>query len=218
MPQLTVTESGQPPPQPDTYTPATMFGEKFIEGLGPWVTLHLAWYLDALGAMFSEVTTLAYDQGVDGQPGYVPGYGTLFNAATCPVADLPYLGQYVGVSIPAGSSATAARSLVMQEAGQSRGTIGAMTAAVLRHLTGTQYRFIRERQRLDGTPNAYQMVIGVLSGEVDNAAQMQADVTAVKPGGVLVNWIITPGYTWATSLHTWSADAFSWQSALTTQP
>ena len=41
-------------PIPNTYTPTTTFGAALIDAMGPWMTLHLAWFCDAIGAMADE--------------------------------------------------------------------------------------------------------------------------------------------------------------------
>ncbi|MDP9024091.1 MAG: hypothetical protein M3N13_01785, partial [Candidatus Eremiobacteraeota bacterium] len=92
-----------PAPIPNTYVAQTLIGARLIESLGPWMTLHLAWLCDGIGASFEEVASIVLDVGFDGQPGYVPGYGKILDPATCPPAQLPFLGQFVGVSIPQGA-------------------------------------------------------------------------------------------------------------------
>jgi hypothetical protein len=110
-------------------------GAVFIAALEPWMTLPLAWYLDAIGSMFDPVYTLTSDVGFDGDPDYVPGYGQIFNPLTCPADDLPYLGQFVGVSVPTGADPTTALSLVTAEAGQARGTLASLQAAIQRNIS-----------------------------------------------------------------------------------
>lgn len=117
------------------YLPSSQMGAVFIEAMMPWMTLPLAWYLDALGSMFDPVYTLVSDVGFDGDPGYVPGYGVIFNPITCPPADLPYLGQFVGVTVPSGADPQSALSIVMEECGQKRGTLGAIRSAIRRNIS-----------------------------------------------------------------------------------
>jgi hypothetical protein len=117
------------------YQAQSQMGAVFIAAMEPWITLPLAWYLDALGSMFDPIYTLVYDEGFDGDPDYVPGYGTIFNPLTCPAVDLPYLGQFVGVSVPNGADPTTALSLVTAEAGQNRGTLASIQAAIQRTIS-----------------------------------------------------------------------------------
>jgi hypothetical protein len=124
-----------PAPTPDTYTPQSAFGAILIDALTPWMTEHLAWVVDAIGTMADPLAAIVYDQGTDGEPGYVPGYGTIFDPATCPTDDLPYLGQFVGVPVPVGAPDATARALVRAESGQNRGTLASISSAVERSIS-----------------------------------------------------------------------------------
>lgn len=117
------------------YMPRSVMGANLINALQPWMTDQLAWWIDAMGSMFDPVYSLVYDVGVDGTTGFVPGYGTLLDPRTCPVSDLPYLAQFVGVQIPPGTDAPTARALVIAESGQARGTVPAVKAAIARSIT-----------------------------------------------------------------------------------
>jgi hypothetical protein len=117
------------------YLAQSQMGAVLIDALQPWMTLPLAWYIDAIGSMFDQVYTLTSDVGFDGDVGYVPGYGTIFNPLTCPADDLPYLGQFVGVSVPTGADPVTALSLVTAEAGQARGTLASLQAAIQRNIS-----------------------------------------------------------------------------------
>jgi len=85
--------------------------------------------------MFEPPLELVAEHGSDGDPGYVPGWGALFDVNLCPTVDLPYLGQLVGVQIPAGSSDATARALIRAESGMQRGTIQSIQAAVERSIS-----------------------------------------------------------------------------------
>lgn len=117
------------------YAFTSTVGKRLYDGLEPWQTDSLAWYLDAVGVMFQPLADLIYPTGYDGQAAYVPSWGSVFDVDTCPAADLPYLGQFVGVSIPAGASETAARSYVRAEAGLQRGTLASLRSAVERSIS-----------------------------------------------------------------------------------
>lgn len=134
-PEATIVEVGEPAPIPDTYVPVSTTGALFIDAMAPWITEHLAWFLDACGSMFDQVTTVAYDQGVDGNPDYIPGYGVLLDPMLCPTGDLPYLGQFVGVTVPNGATPTAALSAVTAESGLNRGTLSSIQAAVIANIS-----------------------------------------------------------------------------------
>jgi hypothetical protein len=95
----------------------------------------LAIFCDAWGSMFDPVYTLVAEQGTDGDDDYVPGWGSLFDVTKCPTADLPYLGQFVGVSIPDGTDDATARALIQAEAGMHRGTPASIRSAIERNIS-----------------------------------------------------------------------------------
>jgi hypothetical protein len=118
------------------YTITTTFGQALFDRLKPWQNDDLAIYCDAFGAMHEEVYTLVHDQGVDGDPDYVPGYGVLFDIDTCPYKWLGYLAQFAGVAIPPGTSDTDARAMILAHQSWSRGTAEGITRAASLALTG----------------------------------------------------------------------------------
>jgi hypothetical protein len=201
-------------PQPNA---VQSFGDELEEKLAPWMTPSLATFCQAIGVMFQPVRDLIYGEGVDGEPGFIPGWGRLFDPDLCPSAYLGYLAQFVGVSIPAGTGDAQARALIRQEAGIQRGTLAAIRAAVIRNLSGTQSCFINERLRVDGTPDAYQMVVVVRPEEVVSLTALTAAVDAVRPAGILVNYVQSDGFTWSSAIHLWSAEG-TWDSFASTQP
>jgi hypothetical protein len=165
--------------------------------------------------MFDQVATLVYDQGVDGDPDFIPGYGALLDPAICDPANLPYLGQFVGVLVPSGADPATALSLVTMEAGLHRGTMAAITAAIQRNLSGTQTVHIQERLGPDGTTkDAYWMVIEVLPSEVISLTAMEAAINAVKPGGVFYTIVESAGPTWSEATLDWNqvAVGVTWDS------
>jgi hypothetical protein len=120
-----------------SYAFQSVFGPLLFANFAPaHQTDALAYYCDAIGiGIVDPVYTLVADVGVDGQPGYVPGYGSLFDPSVCPLVDLPYLAQFVGVTIPDGTDEVTARSLVIAEAGKNRGTIGSIRGSVERSIS-----------------------------------------------------------------------------------
>jgi hypothetical protein len=147
-------------PIPNTYTTTTLVGGQLVTAMGPWITLHLAWLLDAIGAMFQQVASLVYDVGTDGQAGYVPGYGTALDPTKAAGSELAYLGQFVGVQIPAGLTDTQARALITTEAGFVRGTPAAVLSAAKPWLLNTQSVTLVERQGPTGAhPDFFQLIV-----------------------------------------------------------
>jgi hypothetical protein len=198
-------------------SPTGQFLMGFFE---PWMTDSLALFLNAVGTMFDPLMATIQDQGIDGiDADYVPGYGSLFDIDRCPPASLPYLGQFVGVRVPTGMSATDARQLIKAEAGINRGTPASIMSAVQRFLTGSKTVVLQERLNgQTGAADAYQLTIGMLSGEVGSLDQIKAAVNAVKPAGIVVTYQVIAGWTHNTSIHAHDVDTFSHNAALTTQP
>jgi hypothetical protein len=113
----------------------TTFAERAIERLSVWMTPDLERYLRAIGAMFTPLEELTEEVGSDGETGYLPPYGRIFDPDLCPYDALGYLGQYVGASVPAGASETEARALVKAESGLNRGTRSSLESAIQRSIS-----------------------------------------------------------------------------------
>lgn len=219
-----------------TYTPATIVGQALAEALSPWLTVDLAAYADAIGAMFQPVDALIQQTDVDGTPDYIPPYGVLFNPATCPSYALPYLAQFVGVTVTPGASDAQARSQIMSEQGMNRGTPAAIIAAAKIWLSGDQNVILLERQRSDGSTSAYSFVVVIETSELatgptwlsapgtwaastatwstgDYADGLIGSVNATKPAGTVWELVSTAGHIWSTATKTWSAETATWSQA-----
>lgn len=216
-------------PIPNTYTPVSVYGALLIQAMAPWMTLHLAWLCDAVGVMVDPYWLTVSDTGVDGDANYLPGYGQLFNiqpavgqagygAATCPAVDLGYAAQFVGASIPTGTDAVTARSLVMAEAGLNRGTPSAVIAAAKRNLSATQSVAYIERRYVDGTPNAGWFGLVVRPEELTSLSAFTAAINATKFGGLMWWLVQSDAFTWAGAIHAWSADTMTWDQTTYIQP
>ena len=218
---MSFTEPRAQPIPATTYTPVSVFGGLLCQAMQPWLTLHLAWLLDGIGVMVDPLYNLVADIGVDGDRDYLPGYGRVFNVApqpgqpgyglpTCDPADLPYVGQYVGVSIPQGTDPVTARSLVVAEAGQKRGTPAAVIAAAKRNLVGTQSVQYIERKYSDGSANAGWFGLIVKPAEVVSLPALIAAVNAVKFGGLMF-WVQqSNGTVWNAESSTYNSDTLTW--------
>lgn len=194
------------------------FGDVLFANLEPWQTPELDAYCQAIGVMFDPIAALVADTGVDGDTDYTPGYGTIFDIDNCPTADLPYLGQFVGVQLPTSVDDATARALIRAEAGINRGTVASIISAVQRNLTGTQSVILRERTDGNGNPDAYQIMVSLKTSEVASLAAIQQAVNQVKPAGVVVNYIVADGNIWADATQTWAADTFTWAAAFNATP
>lgn len=198
-------------PQPVTYTAVTVVGGLLMTYLAPWLTEALAWYCDAIGAILDPLYTLVMDQGLDDgstptvgtydangelvTEGYQPGWGALFNPQVASGGNLGYLGQFVGVPVPAGVPDATARSLVLAEAGRNRGTDDAVVAAAKRTLTGTQTVYYFRRTYPDGTADPGWAGLVMLTSECPSLAATKAAVEAVKLGGIMMWYSLISGWT-----------------------
>lgn len=143
-----------------------------------------------------ESTSLnfAYPMGTPVQLAYSPGWSKLLSYIDCPDEFLPYLAQFNGTAVPVGLDATTARTKILAESAQHRGTTMSIASAAQRNLSGSQSITILERTDEEG-PNAYWFFVIVRPEEVVSAPQLIADVNATKPGGVQWTLVQTDGWT-----------------------
>jgi hypothetical protein len=154
-----------------SYTPTSIFGARLVGKLAPWLTDDLSRYADAVGVMFDPVLELAEEEGTDGEPGYVPSWGKLLNPELCPAKFLPYLGQFVGATIPVGASESEARQIVKAESALERGTRASIESAIERSISSfwgplTAYvagQLVRH-EAVPGELLTYKVVTGFTSG------------------------------------------------------
>lgn len=216
-----------------TYTPKSIMGKRFAERLTPWLTDDLARYADAAGQPFQPVLEVAEEEGTQGEPGWVPGWGKLLNPTTCPAKLLPYLAMYVGVQIPVTADETNARALVKAQAGRERGTLGAIEAEATRTAPPGATFLILERTNPKGEEDAYQMVIAIsgiakvtweeATGTWEEGVgswasespiyQMRTAVEAVKPV-IRINWLVSEGATWFDDEGTWEETEGTWAESV----
>lgn len=184
------------------YTATTIVGKRLEARLEPWLDPagDLARKCDAVGVMFQSMLEVAEETGEDGTAGYIPAYGKLLDPVTCPAADLPYLGQYVGVTVPTGATEAEARALVKAEAGLERGTRKAIEAAIKRVL-GVAPFTIQERTAKGGGAAPYHF--NVLVGIGKSSAALIAAIEEQKPGGLQFSVIETAG-AWIAGSKKWS--------------
>lgn len=222
-----------------SFTITSPVGQQLFDMLAPWANDDMALYLDGIGRMFDPIALLVQEQGTEGDPDYIPAWGRLFDPDLCPAGDLPYLAQFVGVTIPVGTPEATARSLVKAEAGMNRGTPASIMAAIERNIStvwapsttyaagvlvtfgtppvfyrvttgftsGTSFATtnlavtdprlfyaLRERQRSDGTADAYYATIQVRPEQLtptNTAAALISAVNAVKPGGIVMQYVVS---------------------------
>jgi hypothetical protein len=181
---------------------SSIFGARLIAHLLPWMTDDLERYCEAIGVMFDPIVELVEEEGSDGETGYVPAWGRLLNPELCPEDALSYLAQFVGVTIPAGTSEAEARSLVKGEAGLERGTLASIEAACERTLGPGVSFVIEERTNANGEEDPYHFLVLVPPGKA-TAAFTEA-INTVKPAGVFFTIVEVEG-AWLDGTLAWEA-------------
>jgi len=175
---------------PDALAPES-FAERLYLALAPvarWDDEN-AWSLlilvNAIGAMFQTVDDVVRDTP-DG-----PGFSILLDLNRCPSEALDWLGQFVGVRLPAGATDAEKRAAIAAESGFRRGTRAALEAAVKATLTGAQTVIVRERSG-DSTAEpidyAYRLKIRTYPAETPDAAATLAAALSQKPGGIVLDY------------------------------
>lgn len=142
-----------------------------------------AYLCGSLGAIFAEVAEVFDPEGD------IPPLAPLLDPSLCPAWALPWLAQLVGIDLAPGMAEDDARAFIAEVAGFQRGTREAMQAAISLYLTGDKTVYFRER---DGDPYVLE-VVSLISETPDVAAALRA-LTALKPGGLVLNYRTVTGW------------------------
>ena len=119
---------------------------------------------------------------VSERDGYVP-WEVLFDPDGCPVAQLPYLAQYVGADLPAELTEAEKRARIRLPEVWSRGSLPALVAAVQRTLDPASSKVVLVTKRYGGS--AWRMYVRTLLSQTPDEARTRAAVMAHKPRGYL---------------------------------
>ena len=119
-----------------------------------------------------------------------PGWSQLLDPWRCPVLALPYLAQYVGVSLDRSLSEQGQREQVIAAAGMRRGRPASIVAAGKLWLNGSKTLTLVERYQ----GSAYALKVHVHASEVIDSAKFMAAVTGAVPAGIVLT--IDVGGTW----------------------
>lgn len=148
-----------------------------------------------------------------------PGWQIVFDPDNAPVWVLPYLAQFVGVTLlPSDSEARQREKIALPEQFK-RGTPAAMLAAVQATLTGGQTILMDEF--FGGS--AYALRIRTLESETPDEAATEAAAISQKPIGIILTYAAVDGQDWSdvASKHTdWQevSDTYGSWSAVKTEP
>jgi hypothetical protein len=185
------------------------FADNLYAGMEPvaWLDGTVAWSLAhfcaALGVMFQPAEDLARDTP-DG-----PGWSVVVDLARCPDAWLPWLAQFVGVTVIPGSTPAEMRARIASTDGFKRGTPAAIAGAAKATLTGNQYVAFRERD-ISAPDPPYSLEVITLAGETPDPNATLAAILAQKPAGIVLSYRTVTGQDWQ------ALTAKTWRQARTT--
>lgn len=140
-------------------------------------------FVGALGSMFQTVEEYASD-GPNGEP----GWSIILDLNRAPVEALPWLGQFVGVTIQQDVSIELQRQQIHAVSGFQRGTPRSLMAAAQQYLTGDKQVILRERNG-----SAYQLTIVTKSSQTPNPARVEAAIRTQKPAGIALTYNVISG-------------------------
>lgn len=118
------------------------------------------------------------------------GWSALVDIERIPDQGLPYLAQYVGKTLIAGTSPEQQRERIRSTDGMDRGTPDALEAAAKLHLTGDKRVFVNER--LGG--NAWHVGVVTYVDETPDPLQTFADMLEQKPWGYILQHEVVDAY------------------------
>lgn len=140
-----------------------------------------AYLCGSLGAIFDEVAEVFDPEGD------VPPMAPLLDPELCPDWALPWLAQFVGITLPAGMPPDEAREVIGAVYGFRRGTRQAMEAAAALYLTGEKTVHFRERDP-DSPDPPYTLEVVTLDEETPDPAAVERALIALKPGGLVLKY------------------------------
>lgn len=147
----------------------------------------LAQFCATIGSLFQEIDDLARDDGA------IPGWGKLVDVELAPEDALPYLGQFIGVTVNEALLVPARRDQIRKPQGFDRGTRTAIIDAAQATLTGAKTVTLVERVGGD----AYAITVITRTAETPNPAATLAALQAAKPAGLKLTHTVVAGQTFA---------------------
>jgi len=134
-------------------------------------------YVEACSRMIDPVDVIVRDA-----PG-VPGWGVAMDANNAPLAQLPWLGQFAGVTVDTTQPDATQRAQILGHSGFARGTLAAMISAAQATMTGSKTVSYTER-----SGDAWTVAFTAAAGEVPSVTATLAAIVAVKPAGIIVTF------------------------------
>jgi hypothetical protein len=166
--------------------------ERLYADMAPlaWLDEDNGWALAVLcggtGELFQEVDDLARDTA-DG-----PGWSSVLDLARCPVDWLPWLAQFVGVTLTTGLTDAQARAVIAERTGWGRGRRATIIAVIQSTLTGAKTVYMQERYQAD----AYKLAVRTITAQTPSAAATLAALVAAKPAGIVLDFATVTGQTY----------------------
>lgn len=117
----------------------------------------------------------------------------LFDLELAPLAYLPYLAQFVGVTLTSNMSEAEMRAAIQLPEGFRRGTVDAMMQAIQRTLTGSKH--VSFQQRFGGS--AWALAVRTQTSETPSEAATEAAIISQKPIGIVLDYASIAGATYA---------------------
>lgn len=162
--------------------------EELYISLGPWSRSDEAagedrgWplliYCEAIAGRLQPLLDVISDTD-DG-----PGWSRVLDVDRAPAAWLPWLGQFVGVTVDTTQPEADQRTQVRSLPGMDRGTPGSIVAAAQRYLTGTMTVYLIERH---GSP--WRLTVAMLNSEapVPDRPLIDKAIRRLKPAGIVLS-------------------------------
>lgn len=152
-------------------------------------------FCEAIAGRLQPLETLIRDTD-DG-----PGWSIVLDVDRAPADWLPWLGQFVGVTIPPGSTEEQQRTLIRTLPGTIRGTARAIESAASQYLTGERRVYLIERHG-----SAYRLTVSMLDTEapVADRSRIEMAIREQKPAGIVlaVQYITGGDYNTLRDTHT----------------
>lgn len=156
--------------------------ERLYESLAPlawddeandWALAHLC---QAIAKTLDEVADISRDDDETD----APGYSQLFDVDEVAEKYLPWLGQFIGVSVPDNLTDEAKRLRIRETDGFNRGTVSAISGAARQFLTGDKTVYVVERHG-----SAYRLTVSTLDSETPDVAAVEAALQEQIPAGIV---------------------------------
>jgi hypothetical protein len=163
--------------------------EQLYASLGP-LTLedeahdwHLLKFVDSLvSVLYADIFDLVTDKTRI-------GWADAFDPDTVPSWALRWLGQFVGVEPPQGTTDEKIREMLHTLPNFDRGTLASITSAAQLHLTGSKTVTITERD-----PDAYSLYIRVYNAQLESTCNaVLAEILKQKPAGIVLDFACVDG-------------------------